>query len=108
MMEAKTLEALKASIAKWEKNAVAKTAKEYRIGWENCPLCLLFIDDHCAGCPIEKVGSKGCLGTPYDEAEEIHEMWLKKSGSIALAKSATAIAIDEVAFLKSLLPSEAS
>ena len=43
-MDAKTLEALKASIAKWERNAEAKTPAEYKITSDDCPLCKLFRD----------------------------------------------------------------
>jgi hypothetical protein len=103
-MDAKTLEALKASIAKWERNAEAKTADEYMTGWDNCPLCLLFIDDDCVGCPVAKAGNKGCFGTPYYKAEDTHELW--KHGNKQHRDAAHAAARDEVAFLKSLLPEE--
>lgn len=105
-MDAKTLEALKASIAKWERNAEAKTPAEFKIGEADCPLCELFIyPDRCEGCPVfEKTGERFCKGTPYINAHSAAYEW--RIGSKAAADRAHAAARDEVAFLKSLLPEE--
>lgn len=60
-MKAKTLKALKGSIAKW-KAIVARTGVDR--GDRNCPLCREFQD--CEGCPImKKTGEADCFGTPY-------------------------------------------
>ena len=105
-MDAKTLEALKASIAKWERNAEAKTPGEYKIGEEDCPLCVMFKiwPDECEGCPVfERTGIKSCRGTPYVQAATARRDW--RCGYVT-ADRARAAARDEVAFLKSLLPEE--
>lgn len=104
-MDAKTLEALKASIAKWERNAVAQTRAEYRVGISECALCLVFHKRHsgkeCVGCPIMgKTGLPFCSGTPYGEAEDAYYDWSRS------AERARQLAGEEVAFLKSLLPAE--
>jgi hypothetical protein len=97
-MDAKTLEALRGSIKKWE-GIVAGTTMD--LGPANCPLCQRFIDnDDCAGCPVAfRTGQDSCAGSPYDEwtaAEEAND-------SVRLARAAQA----ELDFLKSLLPKEA-
>lgn len=105
-MDAKTLEALKASIAKWERNAEAKTPTEYRIGESDCPLCSLFIyPDRCEGCPVfDRTGERFCKGTPYIVASSLRTWW--SAGDEGFRRRANAAARDEVAFLKSLLPEE--
>ena len=105
-MDAKTLEALKASIAKWERNAEAKTPADYRIGEIDCPLCGLFIyPDRCEGCPVfAKTGERFCRSTPYMLASSLRTWW--SEGDNAFRDHAQSAARDEVAFLKSLLPEE--
>lgn len=96
-----TLEALRGSIAKWER-VVAQETRD--LGTDNCPLCLLFHADHfseddwsdgrecCLGCPVfEATGRKGCRGTPYDDYSDTGK---------------TEHALAEVGFLKSLLPTQ--
>lgn len=68
-MDAKTLEALRGSVKKWERIVMGEIADE---GAENCPLCALFNDTdrmpRCSGCPVaEKTGSGGCFGSPYND-----------------------------------------
>jgi hypothetical protein len=104
MMDAKTLEALKASIAKWERNAEAKTPAEYKIREKDCPLCDLFRRNLCDGCPVsDRTEEIFCYGTPYDLAAPAKYDWIRASSKSA-ADRAHAAARDEVAFLKSLLP----
>ena len=103
-MDAKTLEALKASIAKWERNAEAKTPGEFRTHANDCPLCELFNHkpDNCNGCPVkDKTGEKFCRRTPYVLADSANHAWRQGFGPQDRAHAA---ARDEVAFLKSLLP----
>lgn len=101
-MDAQTLEALKASIAKWERNAEAKTPAEYLTSYRDCPLCELFIRSDCDGCPVfERARARECLGTPYRNAASA---WFDWSSGKKEADRAHAAARDEVAFLKSLLP----
>jgi hypothetical protein len=102
-MNAKTLTALRGSIAKWEA-IVAGTGKD--LGAANCPLCKMFfywdgeeMVGNCEGCPVmEKTGQIRCAGSPYDEIEnnidpdEYHNEY-----HIAAQR--------EVDFLRSLLPS---
>ena len=68
-MEPATLEALRGSIAKWERLARGEGVNK---GREDCPLCTLFnnfsIPGHnkCVGCPVMKVtGVRYCHDTPY-------------------------------------------
>lgn len=103
-MDARTLEALKASIAKWERNAEAKTPAEFRVSEIDCPLCVLFKtgSDECEGCPVfEKTRVRFCRETPYMSAAVARRDWRDGEGS---SDRAHAAARDEVAFLKSLLP----
>jgi hypothetical protein len=105
-MDAKTLEALKASIAKWERNAEAADVFEFKISEKDCPLCAMFKiwPDECDGCPVfEKTGAKFCRETPYISAATARRDWRYGDGP---ADRAHAAARDEVAFLKSLLPEE--
>jgi len=100
-MKAKTLEALKGSIAKWK--AIANgTGGDW--GGGNCPLCKLFAVGHneCVGCPVKaETGRIGCLGSPWDQWSELQAgdyPW--KATSKAKKRAARA----ELKFLRSLLP----
>jgi hypothetical protein len=109
-MDAQTLEALKASIAKWERNATAPDPTEYRTGPEDCPLCAVFQvqgdGQDCNGCPVrERTGVRYCNSTPYVGAATAHWSWRHSGGTMEAAHAA---ARDEVAFLKSLLPEESA
>lgn len=97
-MNAKTLKALKGSIAKWEA-IVAGTERDD--GPDNCPLCQLF-NKHpfgeCDGCPVaESVGLSGCDGTPYQAWDELGCDRAETPNAVAAARA-------ELRFLKSLLP----
>ncbi len=109
-MTARTLQALKGSIEKWER-IVAGTGGDR--GYRNCPLCALFLrysEPTCEGCPVAaKSGRPNCEKTPYiawhesgDRSyEAIDKSWFAHGPkSLAAAKR-------ELAFLKSLLPKEA-
>lgn len=91
-----------ASIKKWEKNAEATNPKNYKIGWKDCPLCVLFIDSlNCEGCLVKKkTGMGGCNNTPYYDAAYELNMWFDGSNG----DSAREAAKEEVEFLESLLP----
>lgn len=107
-MDANTLTALQASIAKWERNAEAKTPSQYLVDWRDCPLCLLFFHDDCKGCPVAaKTGEEECVGSPYGAAHRAWENWPTHGDSKGPAYAAHTAARAEVAFLKSLLPSPA-
>lgn len=121
-MDAKTLEALKASIAKWEMNV--ETAKDglqtgnpirwspygaaegvIGLGPKACPLCRMFFKEYCHGCPVTlATGIKFCTDTPYpsvSDATPDHKDDFLSSAELVAACEA------EVAFLRSLLPAEA-
>lgn len=112
-MDAGALEALKGSIAKWEK-IVAGTGSNQ--GPYNCPLCEKFnqyvLDDEyfgpptCKGCPIQQaVGQAGCRGTPYERYEEAEEAEEATDGDFT-EDDMKHLAQAELDFLKSLLPGQ--
>lgn len=58
-----TIEALKGSIQKWQ-NIVDGTGED--LGTKNCPLCQLYWEDSCSGCPVfDKTQYNYCYTTPY-------------------------------------------
>lgn len=112
-MDARTLEALKGSIQKWE-NIVAGTDADR--GAENCALCAMFADNmddeggECEGCPVKKaVRASGCTRTPYFDYSHVTQ-W-SENGQYrvprqGLEDAARVAAQSELAFLRSLLPPE--
>lgn len=94
-MEAKTLEALNASIVAWESRAKGNYLKASA---DNCPLCGLFNptkeapdDEDCRGCPVyEATDREYCESTPCDQ-------YFNNERQVEVAEK-------EVKFLKSLLP----
>jgi len=110
-MDARTLEALKASIAKWERNAVAERAFDYLTTATDCPLCRLFFHNGCLGCPVfDHTEEDCCNSTPYEAAADAAVDWEYHNDrdlpSETARDKAHAAARAEVAFLKSLLPPE--
>lgn len=118
-MDAKTLKALKASIAKWEMNAttartscasnsyimVGEFSEDGVIGMgdEGCPLCGLFFKKSCRGCPIsQKTKQIGCNGTPFRDVDDLAPV----DGVFIASEALVAACEAEVAFLRSLLPAE--
>lgn len=103
-MPPRTLEALRGSIEKWER-VVSTGANGNR--WSDCPLCDRFIDIDCRGCPVAAAtGQKGCRGSPYTAYKRLYD--LSSSSEPGKSPEVIAAAQDELAFLKSLLPSEAA
>lgn len=100
-MPPETLEALRGSIKKWTK-IVDGTGHDAGIG--NCPLCQLFHSKcrqdrqpGCSGCPVQQsTGRSTCLGSPYEAYEAAMD--------IEDAEGMRDNAIEELAFLKTLLP----
>ena len=85
------------SIAKWRRNAEAKTPEEYTTRWMNCPLCLIFLEGgigQCQGCPVSmKTGRPHCDGTPYRAAHNARAYWqIEKEGGNAARAAATVMA----------------
>ena len=104
-MDDKTLTALRQSIEKWERNAVAETPDDLAMGVEACPLCALFWRGRCVGCPVmDATDDAFCDGSPYDAAESACEEWFQDPSNTGLRDAARAAARAEVAFLRSLLP----
>jgi hypothetical protein len=118
-MDKKTLNALKKSITKWERNV--KNAqfnlehdghiRQVLISSKDCPLCVLFgpgrlirtnsyykpVKDDCVLCPIKaKTGKRFCKCTPYSYVESYLDR--------RCFKSCVRVCEEEVKFLKSLLP----
>ena len=107
-MDDRTLTALRQSIEKWERNAVAETPDDFATGAETCALCDLFYwKDGCNGCPVkERTGQWGCRGTPYLAADGARYEWSACPSDTTRRDAARAAARAEVAFLRSLLPKE--
>jgi hypothetical protein len=107
-MDARTLEALRGSIAKWEA-IVAGTGEDK--GVLNCPLCQLFVSGEeilCKGCPVsDATGEIYCNDTPYSDWSELAEdLAYDEHGH--LSDKGRRLAQAELDFLKSLLPKDAA
>jgi hypothetical protein len=104
-MDTEVLEALKGSIKKHE-NILVGTGRDK--GPQNCPLCQMFWDIECEGCPVSaKTGERCCENTPYSDWQEHiideHEMDYI-DGDIIYCPECERLVKLEVEFLKSLLP----
>lgn len=96
-MEPSTLKALKASIEHWKRLEAGETGE--RIGADNCPLCGLFWDLCCVGCPVRnQTHQRWCKDTPYDRVDEVVDVYGYGSKEFRL------VATKEREFLESLLP----
>jgi hypothetical protein len=103
-MDARTLEALKASIKHWEETTAATDVKSVKIGASECALCGLFNTpdmvayEECVGCPVYRATERSyCEGTPFDTAYYL----LEHGGDFDLFRAAAKAELD---FLRSLLP----
>ena len=104
-MDARTLKALRQSIEKWERNAVAQTPDDFATGIADCALCGLFWGGHCYGCPVKaKTGQTHCCGTPYNAARAAKNDWFARPADPDLRDAAHTAARVEEEFLRSLLP----
>jgi hypothetical protein len=93
-MDARTLEALKGSIAHWKR--VVRAPRQTPVGSRFCQLCAVFnvaVEDRrsaCKGCPVRaRTRRAHCLGSPF------HAFLQERNRETAQA---------ELDFLKSLLP----
>jgi hypothetical protein len=101
-MDEQTLEALKGSIKKWE-DIVNGTAVDD--GPRNCPLCALFHNLYCYGCPVSEVsGDSCCNNTPYEDWCDHHHALMKVTPLYVKTPEEKSLAQAEVDFLRSLLP----
>ena len=107
-MNEKTKEALEGSINKWYNIVIGKEVDK---GANNCPLCKVFFDKDCWGCPVRnKTGEMNCYNSPYlafvdayeNEVEELAgSLYLEFTPRVVGPKSQEA-AINEYNFLCSL------
>jgi hypothetical protein len=103
-MDARTREALEASIKHWQDNLAADSPADVSVQEGDCALCRAFIDLGCRGCPVfRKTERKFCKGSPYVDACKALKEW--KSGDFG-RRVFTIAAQAELDFLRSLLPSE--
>lgn len=107
-MDARTLEALKASIQHWEQNASINDLHEADVNWHSCALCMEFNsstrpddeENNCSGCPLsEKTGTQYCEKTPFMGAWDAVHL----SPDLETFKKHAQAELD---FLRSLLPAE--
>lgn len=67
-MTDETLIALDRSVVRWRRIAAVTDLSEVGLD-DPCPLCLLFRDGGCKGCPIaDMTGQTGCKGTNHRAA----------------------------------------
>jgi len=58
---------LEASIEHWEE-IVNEPMGTIDFEADDCPLCKVYWDSLCVGCPIQKAtGEQNCKGTPYED-----------------------------------------
>ena len=111
-MNQETLEALKGSIEKWEGIYAGTGVDE---GTDNCDLCLMFreVDENyygiiCPQCPVrEETSEHGCKKTPHQvfvDYVQKREDFDLDSGCKVFDEKSKQLALDELNFLKSLLP----
>lgn len=99
-MNAATLDALRASIAHWERLAAGD--RKEGIKSDDCALCALFAKHCCQSCPVaQATGRRYCYGSPYHKAA-CH--YVKRDDSPKAWGKWIAAAKAELDFLKNLLP----
>lgn len=97
--------AIEGSIKKWQKIVDYLSIKNNRAwyigiidleqGEDNCPLCKLYPDKDCNGCPvILKTCRDNCIGSPYID---FHNAWAVRNLKLARREAKA-----ELKFLKSL------
>lgn len=103
MMDTRTGKALSSSISHWLDNIAAEHPPAINIQSKSCALCLLFLADHCVGCPVAaKTGEAACHGTPWLDASNAFAMWKRSPGDELHRDLWREAAAKEVEFLKSL------
>ncbi len=103
-MKQETLTAIRGSIKKWEQ---ILNYKQEDKGADNCPLCsLYYYNEHCIGCPVVVVtGRSRCVGSPYDDWHRYFDGTNIPYSKVIDATSAE-LALEELTFLRTLLPKE--
>lgn len=103
-MNKATREALEGSITKWE-GILAGTETDRQCF--NCPLCLLFPEYACHGCPIRRAtGAHGCIDTPYMQwlHHHVEHKQYEVMECVPGCKTCLKLARAELKFLISLRP----
>lgn len=97
-----TLSALRASIKHWRENVNAEKPEDVKLGVDYCPLCSVFYNEGCRGCPVSNKTERGyCGGSPYEDAANAHNDW---EDAVIHRTTYQAAAQAELDFLISLLP----
>lgn len=105
-MDARTEEALRASIKHWEENVAADCIDAVSVMSDNCALCQMFCDRYgsCEGCPVaDRTEEDSCQGSPWGAAYDALHKWKYGKGSHKGFRKAAQAELD---FLKSLLPTD--
>ncbi len=106
-MDERTRKALEGSIEKWK---AIERGDGQDLGVLNCPLCHLFCDDACRGCPVRvETGHTDCIGSPYGAFSAAlldvgHYATRIDDAPLDEAPHLKRLARDEREFLESLLP----
>ena len=91
------------AILKWELIAYGFEADHS----DNCALCNLFHDNDCKLCPVsEYTGVNGCHNSPYYEFDSSVELYEEFALDLVKTPRERQQALDEMFFLKLLLPKE--
>jgi len=99
-MNARTLKALKASIAHWKRHAEGKARANEGPNGRDCALCALFSSPSCTGCPVRAATHlPQCKGTPWRDAAILFGSPGQKQSQAFRENAKT-----EYDFLRSLLP----
>lgn len=97
-MDKKTLEA---SITEWERKRIAQYPGGVNSNY--CPLCDLYGNDGCLGCPIYDAGFEGCKDTPWFMTRIKLSNWGLEPNNPTFYQEWKDAAQAEIDFLKSLL-----
>lgn len=98
-MNAKTLKALRSSIAHWRRMATGRALPGEVPYGSQCALCNIFLSQACRGCPVmKKTMNCSCGNTPFCYALQAFQRGGLSSSEFQM------YATDELKFLKSLLP----
>lgn len=102
-MKPEVLEAIRGSVAKWEGIVNGSGVDE---GVDNCPLCAMFYEGNCDGCPVRaKTKLSGCKNTPIEVWRQLWLTHFRKDQRRFYAETPISLEIAKavVQFLKNLL-----
>lgn len=88
------------SIKRWKRLAIGKRLEGESVGPEQCPLCCLYLEEECKGCPIARhMQRQFCAKTPCEKADAMYDEYGLDSMEFRAA------ARKELEFLKQVLKS---